>query len=346
MLLDGNGNLYIADSGSNSIRMVTPGGIITTVAGRGSGCAGQTDSVGDGCPATSAQLNGAEGIAVDGSGNLYIADRNNSRIRIVTPDRIITTVAGNGTAGYSGDGGAATGAEVNGPYGVAVDGSGNLYISDQNNQYIRKVDTSGIITTIAGNGTASYNGDNIAATSAAVNYPYDLAVDGAGNLYIADYENNRIRRVAPDGIITTVAGTGIYGYDGDNIPATSAELNSPAGVAVDGAGHLYIADEANDRIRKVGTGVGPQCTTSNPNPNPNPASFAAVGDFNGDCKSDILWRNNTTQQVYEWFMNGTTYSGSGSPGSPTSDWVIQSAGDFDGDGKADILLTCPQTPHR
>ena len=154
--------------------MVTPGGIITTVAGRGSGCAGQTDSVGDGCPATSAQLNGAEGIAVDGSGNLYIADRNNSRIRIVTPDRIITTVAGNGTAGYSGDGGAATGAEVNGPYGVAVDGSGNLYISDQNNQYIRKVDTSGIITTIAGNGTASYNGDNIAATSAAVNYPYDL----------------------------------------------------------------------------------------------------------------------------------------------------------------------------
>ena len=204
----------------------------------------------------------------------------------------------------------------------------------------------GLITTVAGNGALGYSGDGGAATSAKLNVPSGVAVDGVGNLYIADAGNNRIRRVAPDGIITTVAGTGIYGYDGDNIPATSAELNSPAGVAVDGAGNLYIADEANDRIRKVGTGVGPQCTTSNPNPNPNPASFAAVGDFNGDCKSDILWRNNTTQQVYEWFMNGTTYSGSGSPGSPTSDWVIQSAGDFDGDGKADILLTCPQTPHR
>ncbi len=171
---------------------------------------------------------------------------------------IISTVAGNGTQGYSGDSGAATAAETNSPLGIAVDGAGNLFISDFTNQRIRKVTAStGIISTVAGTGTAGYNGDNIAATSAQLNGPFGVAVDGAGNLYIADPDNSRIRMVAAStGTITTVAGTGTAGYNGDNIAATSAQLNLPYGVTVDSAGNLYIADVYNERIRKVNASTG------------------------------------------------------------------------------------------
>src|SRR5436309_3105393 len=148
---------------------------------------------------------------------------------------------------------AATSAELYYPAGVAVDSAGNLYNVDYGNQRIRKVNTSGTITTVAANGTAGYNGDNIAATSAELNYPAGVAVDSAGNLYIADERNQRIRKVNTSGTITTVAGNGKAGYNGDNIAATSAELNYPAAVAVDSASELYIADFANRRIRKDNT---------------------------------------------------------------------------------------------
>jgi hypothetical protein len=245
--VDGAGNLYIADNANNRIRKVTPGGTITNVAGTGT--AGYN---GDNIPATSASLAYPGGVAVDGAGNLYIADYGNNRIRKVTLGGTITTVAGTGTAGYNGDNIAATSAEVS-PSGVAVDGAGNLYIADMGNNRIRKVTPGGTITTVAGTGTSGYNGDNIAATSAEVN-PYGVAVDGAGNFYIADYGNSRIRKVTPGGIITTVAGTGTPGYSGDNGAATSAELDGPYGVAVDGTGNLYIADVGNNVIRKVTPG--------------------------------------------------------------------------------------------
>ncbi len=248
--IDGPGNLYIADTFNNRVRKVSTNGVITTVAGNG--VAGY---LGDSGPATSAELNNPQGLTVDSAGNLYIADVHNNRVRKVSPSGTITTVAGNGVAGYGGDGGAATSASLDYPAGVKLDSAGNLYIADQNNQRIRKVTTSGVITTVAGNGVAGYSGDNGSATSASLSQPGDIAVDTSGNLYIVDQSNNRIRMVNPAGTITTVVGNGVGGYSGDNGPATSAELNSPLSVSVDGAGNLYIADLANSRIREVSGGT-------------------------------------------------------------------------------------------
>jgi sugar lactone lactonase YvrE len=242
--VDGAGNLFIADSGNNRIRKVTAAGIITTVAGTTLGFSG------DGGAATSAQLVNPWGVAVDGAGNLFIADTSNNRIRKVTVDGIITTVAGTGTRGFSGDGGPATSAQLSVPEGVAVDGAGNLFIAEFNNQRIRKVTAAGIITTVAGTGISGFSGDGGPATSARSSSANGVVVDGAGNLFIAD-GNNRIRKVTAAGIITTVAGTGILGFSGDGGPATSAQLSFPYGVAVDGAGNLFIADTGNNRIRRV-----------------------------------------------------------------------------------------------
>jgi sugar lactone lactonase YvrE len=218
---------------------------ITTVAGDG-----KQGFSGDGGPATSARIFNAHGIAVDSSGNLYIADTDNWRIRKVSTSGIISTVAGKGTEGFSGDGGAATSAELY-PWGVALDPSGNLYIADGRNYRVRKVSTSGIISTVAGNGIKGFSGDGGPATSAELGFTVGVALDSAGNIYIADAGNNRIRKVSTSGIISTVAGNGTRGFSGDGGPATSAELGSPSGVAVDSPGNIYIDDEGNDRIRKV-----------------------------------------------------------------------------------------------
>jgi len=239
--VDTAGNLYIADSANNRIRKVS-GGVITTVAGNGT-----QGFSGDNGLATNAQLNFPSGVAVDSAGNLYLPEPYNNRIRKVSGG-MITTVVGNS---LSGDNGPATSAQLSSPNGVAWDSAGNLYIADASR--IRKV-SKGVITTVAGTGTYGFSGDNGPAASAQLDYPGSVAVDSAGSLYIADTGNHRIRKVS-GGVITTVAGNGTLGFSGDNGPATSAQLDYPGGVAVDSAGNLYIADSYNFRIRKVSGGV-------------------------------------------------------------------------------------------
>jgi uncharacterized protein (TIGR03437 family) len=244
--VDASGNLFIADSGNNRVRKVTPQGTITTVAGSGT----QGFSA-DGGPAVSAQLLNPYGVAVNASGNLFIADGGNYRIRKVTPLGIITTVAGNGTQGFSGDGGSATSAQLGYPVGVAVDASGNLFVADSLNSRIREVTPQGTITTVAGNGMQGFSGDGGTAISAQLNYPSGVAVDASGNLFIADTNNNRIRMVTPAGIITTAAGNGARGFSGDGGQAGAAQLGWPAGVTVDASGKIYIGDSFNNRIRQL-----------------------------------------------------------------------------------------------
>ncbi len=244
--MDGAGNLLIADWGNHRIRKVDPAGVIATVAGTG-----EAGFSGDGGLAVEARLRFPAGVAVDGAGNLLIADTDNERIRKVDPAGVIATVAGTGEAGFGGDGGAATEAQLASPAGVAVDGAGNLFIADRSAHRIRKVDPAGVIATVAGTGERGFGGDGGAATEAQLASPAGVAVDGAGNLLIADTDNERIRKVDPAGVIATVAGIGERGFSGDGGGATEAQLTSPAGMAVDGAGNLFIADRDNHRIRKV-----------------------------------------------------------------------------------------------
>jgi uncharacterized protein (TIGR03437 family) len=261
--VDSSHNIYIADSNNNKIRKIA-GGIITTLAGKTN--AGFS---GDGGPAVNALFNSPYALYFDNSGNLFIADLLNQVVReILAAGGTIQTVAGNNTNGYYGDNGVATNAELSNPFGVAVDSAGRIYISDSNNNRVRVVNpATGIITTYAGNGYNLYGGDNGPAVNASVNRPEGLAVDAAGDLYIADNGNNRIRRVAANGTITTVAGTGTAGSTGDGGPATKALLSHPWGVALDSSGDLFIADYGNSRIREItpdgiihtiagGTGVG------------------------------------------------------------------------------------------
>ncbi|QMW00872.1 NHL repeat-containing protein [Spirosoma foliorum] len=243
---DNNGNLYIALQDGHQIRKVSSDGIITTVAGNG-----YISFSGDGGLATSASLYNPFGVTTDSSDNLYITDLFNRRIRKVSPDGIITTVAGNGNAGFSGDGGLATATTLNGVYNMIVDAAGNLYMADSFNHRVRKVSSSGIITTIAGNGSAGFSGDNGPAILASLNKPADVAMDRSGNLYIAELDNHRIRKIDSNGIITTVAGNGNTSFSGDGGLATAAGLNSPAKIIVDRNNNLYMADQYDHRIRKV-----------------------------------------------------------------------------------------------
>jgi len=253
VVVDGAGNLYISDSGNNAIRKVT-GGVITTVAGNG--IAGST---GDGGAATSATLNLPAGITVDAAGSLYIADSGNSRVRVVS-NGVISNFAGNGAEAYTGDGLSATSASLFNPEDVKVDSAGNVYIADQQNNVIRKV-TGGIISTVAGNGTATFGGDNGPATSAQLNAPSGVALDSAGNLIIADTNNNVIRKVS-SGVITTIAGNGVPNYSGDNGPATNAALNGPLGVSTNAFGQIFVADSGNNLIRAMNPPCNFALTTS------------------------------------------------------------------------------------
>ncbi len=241
--VDSAGNLYIADNGNRRIRKVA-GGIITTIAGGG-------PSLGDNGPATSALLSGPTGVAVDAAGNVYVGDSIGRRVRKIA-NGVITTLAGGGNS--LGDNGRASAARLLSPAAVAVSPTGSLYIADALDQTIRMI-SNGLITTVAGNGTSGFGGDNGPATSAQLWFNFGgIAADAAGDLFIADLYNQRVRKVSK-GVITTVAGTGIQGFSGDNGPATSAQLANPAGIAVDSTGSLYIADSGNNRIRKVLNGV-------------------------------------------------------------------------------------------
>ena len=254
--LDAAGNLYLADLSNHCVRKVAAStGIITTAAG----VCGASGTSADGGSATSSTLVNPTQVAADAAGNLYICDSGDQRIRKVTiATGILSTVAGSGTAGYSGDGGPATSAELSHPAGIGIDKAGNVYINDSYNVVIRKVAAdSGIITTVAGNGTGAYSGDGGPATSASLYSPSSLAVDPAGDFYFLDVNNAVVRKVnASTGIITTVAGNNTWGYSGDGGPATKAQIYDASGVGLDGAGNLYIADTYNQRIRRVDTKTG------------------------------------------------------------------------------------------
>jgi uncharacterized protein (TIGR03437 family) len=276
--LDSKGNLYFSDTLNGAIRMITPAGVISTFAGSSVLGIGGT---GDGGPATSAELDLPAGIAFDAAGNLYIADSGNFRIRMVTASTgIITTIAGSGTQGYSNENGVATQAHLNGTRQIALAPNGALYIADSTNNQIRKI-SGGVISLIAGSPTAlsGYSGDGALAVNALLNAPTGVAVDAAGNVYICDKDNDRIRMVTPDGIIHTIAGGGLSslgspspGYSGDGGPALSAQFDEPTSVTIDSAGNLYIADVGNNIIRKL----VPSAPPSGPGPAPALKTAGAV----------------------------------------------------------------------
>ncbi len=271
--IDSKGAIYVADTLNRRVRRISPAGQITAFAGTG-----LIGSSGDGGPAVDATLNFPNVVVVDKADNVYISDQLNHRIRKVSPDGKISTIAGTGegNGGYGGEGGQAKDAQFNQQVGIAVDGDGNLFVADRLNQRIRRIDArTGVITTVAGNGLIGNGGDGGPATQAELNLPTGVAVDAAGNLYITDTGNQRIRRVsAADGRISTIAGTGVAGFSGDSGPAASAQINLlyPANLAVDAAGDVYFADRSNHRIRKITLSTGVITTVAG----------TGVAGFNGD----------------------------------------------------------------
>ncbi len=247
LAFDGSGNLYVADSGNNCIRRIGAGGMVTTIVGNGAG-GFSGDGAGAGA-ARSASLLSPQAVVVDRNGNLFIADTGNHRVRSVTPNGAINTVAGNGLTTIRGDG-AATSISLNAPAGLAIEANGLLLISDTQNHRVRRLMADGTILTIAGEGIAGFTGDGQAAV-VRISAPMGLAVDSGGNIYIADSGNNKVRRVSPTGLITTVAGTGAAGYSGDSGQGVFAALNAPSGVIFDPGGILYIADTLNSAIRRL-----------------------------------------------------------------------------------------------
>ncbi len=246
VVADASGNVYVCDNNNNRVRKISASGIMTTIAGTGVAA-----YLGDNGPATAAQLNTPDGLALDAAGNLYIADDINFRVRKVDPTGIITTVAGTGISAETGDGFPATAAQIGLVSGLAIDGLGNLFLSLSQDHIVRKINTSGIISTVAGNGTIGYSGDNGPATTAQLNFNYEIAADATGNLYIGDWSNHRVRKVDPTGIITTLAGGSVSGFSGDGGPATAAQMVDASGVATDNVGNVYVYDFGNERIRKI-----------------------------------------------------------------------------------------------
>ncbi|MCC6475374.1 MAG: hypothetical protein IT514_16705, partial [Burkholderiales bacterium] len=242
-----DGSVYLSDTGHSRIRKVSPSGIISTVAGTG-----VSGSTGDGGPAAQAQLQVPRGLAMGPDGSLYIADQA-SRVRKVSPGGIISTVAGTGVAGFGGDGGPATQAQLKAPFGVAVGTDGVVYIADTENHRIRRVGTDGVISTVAGDGTAGFAGDGGPATAAKLRQPRGLLVERDGALVVVDTENHRVRRIDANGTIRTIAGPGAPGTSGDGGPAVAALLKSPMSIVRGADAALYLADGSGYRIRRIGS---------------------------------------------------------------------------------------------
>ncbi len=371
LFADGQGNLYIADSGNNRIRKVDSRGIIRTVAGNGTCC-----FEGDAVPATSTPLNNPSGVFLDDSGRMYIADTDNDRIRRVGTDGSITTIAGS-QRGYGGDGGAATQAKLHSPTAAIADPQGNVFIADMSNQRVRRVSPEGIIETVAGNGQAAFvedpdhplnssfrnplgiaislggglfiadsgnsrvrlltpslrpadpsrsralltyagnnnfmfSGEGVQAVQAVFNGASRVAFDESGSMFITDTSNNRVRRVAPNGVITTVAGRGPQGSSGDGGPATDALLNRPVGLAVDEAGNIYIAETT--RIRKVDlngvistfAGRGGSCASGNGDGGPAlKACFSFISDIDLDRAGNMYVADALGSRVRRISPDGT-----------------------------------------
>lgn len=250
------GGIYVADHGNNRIRFIDAQGLMSTAAGSGPVGSNYGSFSGDGGQAEKATLQEPTFLLWDGAGSLFVSDRDNNRVRRIATDGTISTIAGNGSGGFAGDGGPAIAASLDDPAGLALDGNGNLYIADSNNNRIRRVDPEGRITTIAGTGVSSSTGDGGPATAATMADPEGIAIAADGTLYVGEAVGNRIRRIAPDGAISTFAGTGAIDYTGDGGPAAKATLavsESQVGLTVDALGNVYIPDVGNHCIRKVDT---------------------------------------------------------------------------------------------
>ncbi|HEY1496661.1 MAG TPA: hypothetical protein VGF49_19035 [Candidatus Solibacter sp.] len=293
---------------------------IDTVAGSG--------RIGDGGPATGAQFSDISGVAVDRLGNLYVSDTNNHRVRKVSLGGMVTTIAGTGIAGFSGDGGPAVNAQLNSPYGLALDDFGNLYIADLGNERVRRIGSDGVMATIAGNGQKASSPDGAGPLDTSLLSPRNVAVDGKGNLYIAEFEGHRVRRLSADGKLVTIAGTGIAGLGGDGFAAGKAQVNFPAGLAFDRAGGLYIADSGNSVVRKIysdgtiGTVLGRQGTQLF-----NPLGVAVDG-------AGTIYVGDASFRVAAYTVTGKwlQYAGSGAPifwgdGGPAKDAGLTSVND-------------------
>lgn len=314
--IDNSGNIFIIDSYNYCIRKINKAGIISTVAGTGT-----QGFSGDGGEATRAKLDNVTGIAVNADGELFIADSNNNRIRKVSKSGIITTIAGNGSAGFSGDNGPATAAGLMLPSDVTVDSLGNLYIADKFNHRIRKVDTNGNITTVGGNGTSGSNGDGGSALSAQIQYPSSVAVDSTGNIFFADDANARIRRITPSGLINTVAGNGTWGFSGDGGLATAAQFDGSSDITVDAAFNLYIADTNNNRVRKVdSTGtistVAGSSSHGSDDGSAIAATFGARGSLTPDFDGNLFMADSDNHRVLKITTAGriSTIAGDGTDG--------------------------------
>jgi uncharacterized protein YjdB len=323
------------------------GQIISTIAGTGT--AGTSL---DGIAATAAAINGPNAVCFDDAGNLYFCDANNNRVRKVNTSGIVTTIAGTGVLGFFGDGFAATTAQFSNPSAVVVDHAGNIYIGDQHNNRVRKINTSGIINTIAGSGTGGYDGDGTAATARELNYPYGLALDSHGNLYIGDQHNHRVRMVNTAGIISTVAGTGTPGYSRDGFPATSAELYYPTSISIDQFDNLFICDNNNFRIRKVntsgiistvaGNGIGALGTdgiaaTASSLNYPSGVRVDELGDiFIADAGNNKIRKVNAAGIIFT--AAGTGSAGYGGDGGPATSAIINEPLDVTIDAFGDIVF--------
>ena len=350
-----DGTVYVADSDNHTIRKITPAGITTTLAGS-HGASGTADGTG-----AAARFYIPLGVAVDGPGNVYVADTDNHTIRKITPAGVVTTLAGSpGLAGSADGTGAA--ARFNQPGGVAVDGSANIYVADTYNYTIRKITPGGVVTTLAGSPNVLGAADGT-GSAAQFNLPGAVAANSTGTLYVADTYNSTIRKITPGGVVTTLAGSaGIFGAsDGTG---ASALFMFPTGLAVDGNGFVYVADTSNANIRKI-TAAGLVTTIGGLDAwllngatllsavhitNGGLPAIPASGwnivnaiDFNGDGKPDLVFFNPTTHQTFIWYLDGTAYIGETPGPTAAAGWTLASVEDFNADGKPDFLWFQPST---